>query len=98
MFQICTPNETKSELKKRQEIGRGLRLPVTLEGIRIKDKNVNVLTVIANESYEDFSKALQQEIEDETSVDFSGRIKNKRNKATIKLSKQTNARTTHYLF
>jgi type III restriction enzyme len=88
VFQICTLNETKSELKKRQEIGRGLRLPVNAEGIRIKDKTINVLTVIANESYEDFSKTLQREIEEETSVDFSGRIKNKRDKATIKLTKE----------
>jgi len=54
VFQICTLNETKSELKKRQEIGRGLRLSVNQEGIRIQDTNINRLTVIANESYEDF--------------------------------------------
>jgi len=98
VFQICTLNETKSELKKRQEIGRGLRLPVNNQGIRIKDKGVNVLTVIANESYEDFSKALQQEIEDETSVDFSGRIKNKRDKGTIKLSKELTLENYPLLF
>jgi type III restriction enzyme len=98
VFQICTLNETKSELKKRQEIGRGLRLPVNAAGIRIKDKAVNVLTVIANESYEDFSKALQREIEEETSVDFSGRIKNKRDKATIKLSKELTPENYPLLF
>ncbi|MCF7971025.1 MAG: DEAD/DEAH box helicase family protein [Methylococcaceae bacterium] len=88
VFQICTLNETKSEMKKRQEIGRGLRLPVNHLGVRIKDKSINVLTVIANESYEDFSKALQREIEEETSVDFSGRIKDKRKKRDIKLTKE----------
>lgn len=98
VFQICTLNETKSELKKRQEIGRGLRLPVNAQGIRIKDKGVNVLTVVANESYEDFSKALQREIEEETSVDFSGRIKNKRDKATIKLSKELTLENYPLLF
>ena len=48
VFQICTLNETQSELKKRQEIGRGLRLSVNQEGVRIQDKNINRLTVIAN--------------------------------------------------
>ena len=51
VFQICTLNETRSDLKKRQEIGRGLRLSVNQQGDRIRDKNINVLTVIANESY-----------------------------------------------
>ena len=58
VFQICTLNETKSELKKRQEIGRGLRLAVNQDGLRVRDKNINRLTVIANESYNDFAKAL----------------------------------------
>ncbi len=98
VFQICTLNETKSELKKRQEIGRGLRLPVNAAGIRIKDKAVNVLTVVANESYEDFSKALQHEIESETGVKFEGRIKNKRDKATVKLSKELTLENYPLLF
>ncbi|HMG68605.1 MAG TPA: DEAD/DEAH box helicase family protein, partial [Chitinophagaceae bacterium] len=77
VFQICTLNETKSEIKKRQEIGRGLRLAVNREGERIFDKEINKLTVIANESYEDFAKALQQEIEKDCGVSFTGRIKDK---------------------
>jgi len=87
VFQICTLNETKSEIKKRQEIGRGLRLPVNNDGERISDENINVLTVIANESYEDFAKSLQTEIEDECGVDFSGRVKNKNKRKSIKLKK-----------
>jgi type III restriction enzyme len=51
VFQICTLNETKSEIKKRQEIGRGLRLSVNQNGERIFDNNINKLTVVANESY-----------------------------------------------
>jgi type III restriction enzyme len=98
VFQICTLNETKSELKKRQEIGRGLRLPVNADGIRIQDKTINILTVIANESYEDFSKALQNEIESETSVNFEGRLKNKRDKAKIQLSKQLTLENYPLLF
>ncbi len=77
VFQICTLNETKSEIKKRQEIGRGLRLSVNQSGQRIFDPNINKLTVVANERYEDFAKALQKEIEEDCGVDFSGRTKNK---------------------
>ena len=89
VFQICTLNETASEMKKRQEIGRGLRLPVdSATGKRIHDKKINVLTVIANETYEDFSRSLQSEIEEETSVKFEGRIKNTRERRQIKLTKE----------
>lgn len=87
VFQICTLNETKSELKKRQEIGRGLRLAVNQEGCRIYDKNINRLTIIANESYEEFAKQLQTEIEEECGVQFEGRIKNKRQRVEIKYRK-----------
>lgn len=58
VFQICTLNETKPVIKKRQEIGRGLRLSVNQDGERIFDRNINRLTVIANERYDDFAKAL----------------------------------------
>ncbi|MBU4486347.1 MAG: DEAD/DEAH box helicase, partial [Candidatus Delongbacteria bacterium] len=83
VFQICTLNETKSDMKKRQEIGRGLRLSVTREGIRTYDRNINRLTVIANESYEDFAKMLQNEIEEDCGVSFEGRIKNKGNREKV---------------
>lgn len=84
VFQICTLNETQSAMKKRQEIGRGLRLCVNQNGERVLDKRVNVLTVVPNESYEAFAKALQQEIEDETGVSFERRIKNARAKARVR--------------
>ncbi len=87
VFQICTLNETRSELKKRQEIGRGLRLAVNQDGNRIHDANINRLTVIANESYEDFARQLQAEIEEDCGVSFKGRIKNKRKRATVKYRK-----------
>lgn len=70
VFQICTLNETKSETKKRQEIGRGLRLAVNQEGERVYGFDINTLTVMANESYEDFAKALQKEIEEEEGIKF----------------------------
>ena len=87
VFQICTLNETKSEIKKRQEIGRGLRLSVNQNGERMFDRNINKLTVVANESYEDFAKALQQEIEQDCGVDFTGRIKDKGKKKKVNLRK-----------
>lgn len=73
VFQICTLNETKSEIKKRQEIGRGLRLPVNQKGERVFDESINRLTVIANESYEDFARNLQAEIEEDFEIKF-GRL------------------------
>lgn len=87
VFQICTLNETKSEMKKRQEIGRGLRLAVNQDGVRVRDKNINRLTVIANESYNDFAKALQTELHDDCGVDFTGRIKPKRDRKPVKYRK-----------
>jgi type III restriction enzyme len=69
VFQICTLKQSGSEVRKRQEIGRGLRLSVNQNGERMDTNllgedvhNINVLTVIANESYESFSKGLQTEI------------------------------------
>jgi type III restriction enzyme len=76
VFQICTLNETKSEMKKRQEIGRGLRLPVNQQGERIFDETINRLTVIANESYEDFARKLQTEIEEDFNIHFGAVNKN----------------------
>ncbi|MEZ4104583.1 MAG: DEAD/DEAH box helicase family protein [Candidatus Paceibacterota bacterium] len=89
VFQICTLNETESYVKKRQEIGRGLRLPVDATGTRIFDQSVNILTVVANESYETFAKSLQEEIEKETGVAFGdGRIANKRERRKVALKKK----------
>jgi len=70
VFQICTLNETRSAMKKRQEIGRGLRLPVDQNGQRVFDDSINKLFVMANESYEDFAKALQSEYEEDCGVTF----------------------------
>jgi len=65
VFQICTLNQTGSEVKKRQEIGRGVRLAVDQTGERLHDEHLNVLTVVANEAYERYVAGLQREIEDE---------------------------------
>ncbi len=70
VFQICTLNETNSDIKKRQEIGRGLRLCVNQTGERLHGSSVNTLTVMANESYEDFAKKLQKEYETDEGIRF----------------------------
>ena len=83
VFQICTLNETRSPIKKRQEIGRGLRLAVNQNGERVRDESVNVLTVIPNESYESFAANLQQEYEDECGIKFAAsNIKDGRKRKT----------------
>ena len=87
IFQICTLNETRSEIKKRQEIGRGLRLAVDQTGKRMHDSNINRLTIIANESYDDFAKTLQKEIEEDCGVTFQDRIKNKNKRTPTKYRK-----------
>ncbi|WP_434303740.1 type III restriction-modification system endonuclease [Clostridium botulinum] len=85
VFQICTLNETKSESKKRQEIGRGLRLAVNQQGERVYGFRVNTLTIMANESYEDFARKLQNEYEEDEGIRFG--IVEKHNFANIIVSK-----------
>lgn len=63
VFFITTLNDTKSEMKKRQILGRGVRLAVDRFGNRVEDKEINRLTVVANESFEAFAKGLQLEYE-----------------------------------
>ena len=70
VFQICTLIEQKSTFTCRQKIGRGLRLCVNQDGERIEDKNINILHVVANESFSEFAETLQKEIETETGVKF----------------------------
>ena len=70
IFQICTLNETQSVEKKRQQIGRGLRLPVNSNGERVHDETVNRLTVVANELYEEFARTLQTEFEEDSGIQF----------------------------
>ena len=61
VFQICTLRDMASETERRQTIGRGLRLPVNQAGERISDTGLAQLTVVANESYQAFASALQNE-------------------------------------
>jgi len=68
VFCICTLNTAQSENRKRQEIGRGLRLARDINGEQIRDESVNILTVVANESYENYVKTLQTEYEENGDV------------------------------
>jgi len=61
VFQICALREMGQTLERRQTIGRGLRLPVNQRGERVADRGVAQLTVVANESYQEFAKNLQQD-------------------------------------
>ena len=70
VFQICALRDMGSELERRQTIGRGLRLCVNQEGHRLHGFDVNTLTVIATESYEQFAENLQKEIEEDTGIRF----------------------------
>jgi len=94
VFQICTLAESRSELKKRQEIGRGLRLCVDQSGARVLDRGVNRLTVIANEAYEDFARELQAEMTADGYEFRKGMVQNERKKVQVRLRKgyQTDAR------
>ncbi len=65
VFQICTLVETKDNDTKRQKIGRGLRLCVNQDGDRCYDKDANVLTIVPNESYDNFARELQDDLEKE---------------------------------
>ena len=87
VFVIATLNETRSPVKKRQEIGRGLRLPViTSTGEQCRDPEVARLTIVANESYDSFAASLQREIEEETSTEFArSNVRNKRAGREVKL-------------
>jgi type III restriction enzyme len=72
VFVICTLKHSDSSIRKRQEVGRGLRLCVNQAGDRIDSganvHDINLLTVVASESYKDFTAGLQKEISDSLST------------------------------
>ncbi len=70
VFQICALREIGTERERRQTVGRGLRLCVNQQGERVRGFEVNTLTVIATERYEDFAQNLQRELEEETGIRF----------------------------
>jgi type III restriction enzyme len=70
VFQICTLRDIQTERERRQTIGRGLRLCVNQHGERVRGFEINTLTVIATENYEQFAENLQKEIEADTGIRF----------------------------
>ncbi len=70
VFQICALRDIRTERERRQTIGRGLRLCVNQDGERLRGFQVNTLTVVAMESYEEFAENLQREIEHDTGIRF----------------------------
>jgi len=70
VFQICALRDMGTERERRQTIGRGLRLCVNQDGQRVRGFEINRLTVIAKESYTEFAKNLQKEIEESTGIKF----------------------------
>lgn len=109
VFQICTLKDSDNVTKKRQEVGRGMRLCVNKNGER-QDQDVlgehvfdtNILTVIASESYEKFAKQLQQEIAEAvayrptvvTAALFEGRILSDADGNSVKITSEL-ARDIH---
>ena len=70
VFQICALRDIRTERERRQTIGRGLRLCVNQDGARVRGFDVNTLTIVAMESYQEFAENLQQEIEKDTGIRF----------------------------
>jgi type III restriction enzyme len=84
VFTICNLQETQSEVRRRQQIGRGLRLPVMENGERSRVEHINILTVVASETFEKYAAGLQKEMREETGEVFEG-IVDARSRKTIKL-------------
>lgn len=87
VFNICTLAYSSSEIKKRQEIGRGLRLVVNQEGDRVYDRDINVLTVVTNETYQGYVSELQTEFRYEVGEDAPP-IENKKKRVSLNLKKE----------
>jgi len=103
VFQICTLKQSSAETRKRQEIGRGMRLAVDQNGIRQDFEllgndvhEINKLTVIANESYDQFARSLQEEIKElladcPSKVDvtlFTNKVLTNQEGQTIRITKE----------
>lgn len=87
VFQICTLRDMSTERERRQTIGRGLRLCVNQDGQRLRGSDINTLTVVATENYEEFAKNLQNEIEKDTGLKFG--IVEKHQFATIQVTEES---------
>ncbi|MCY4091985.1 MAG: DEAD/DEAH box helicase family protein [Caldilineaceae bacterium] len=91
VFQICALRDIHTDRERRQTIGRGLRLCVNQQGERMRGFDVNTLTVVARESYEDFAENLQREIEKDTGIRFG--VVEKHHFAAIPVADENGQRT-----
>ena len=103
VFNIATLNQSYSEIKKRQEIGRGLRICVNQDGQRVYDpittpegEEINLLTVIPNESYETFVSQYQSEIVDIYGTSDAGAETRNNHKGQKLSEKKINRNDTHF--
>lgn len=87
VFNICTLRETVTQTRKRQEIGRGMRLCVNKDGDRVFARNVNLLSVVANESYAEYVDQLQAEMAQDGIYHAPPPPRNAKRKKTVKLKK-----------
>lgn len=86
VFQICTLQQVQSNLRKRQQIGRGLRLPVQKNGKRCRDENIAKLTIIANESLTSFAADLQSEMIEDGCINWDkNMVKSSRKRRQLNL-------------
>lgn len=86
VFTICNLQETQSEIKRRQQIGRGLRLPVMENGERCRIDRLNALTIVASETFQNYATALQKEMTADTGERFgAGQIVDARKRRQVNL-------------
>lgn len=88
VFFVCTLRPVGSELQRRQQVGRGMRIAIDQEGERVFDDGVNLLTVVANESYERYVEGLQSEIEEEYGIDGTPPPPVRANQPVARLSRE----------
>lgn len=96
VFQICTLREVGQEREKRQQIGRGLRLAVNTDGNRVFDRHINTLTVVANETYQEFVGRLQTEYT-EAGYDKAPKTSNARKRVTVKFKKHFSSQNQDFI-
>ncbi len=85
VFVICNLQASQTVTKRRQQLGRGLRLPVMADGNRCQSRSFNVLTVVASEEFESFASGLQKELVEETGEQFATPIMDARQRTSLKL-------------
>lgn len=83
VFTICNLQDSQSDVRRRQQIGRGLRLPVMANGERCRVEEVNHLTIVATETFEAFAASLQKELKEENGIEFADIVRNKRERVDL---------------